>query len=148
MPRVRILAAPRPGATGVFALGTGPRTGPVDPATGVSTVIPGKSGRFFANGEQEELVITDEQLKDLQSEPNKSLLATVVIDAAEQPQPEGGDVAANQPGSTVPPGTTPQPAPAPTPTPTAPAPAPGTSPPATPATPPATETPATRTAKK
>jgi hypothetical protein len=160
MPRVQILAAPRAGLPGVWALGTSPRTGPVDPATGVPTIIPGKSGRFFANGSQEEVVISDEQLRDLQSEPNRSLLAVVVIDAGEQPPPEGGDVA-NQnmpgqqipgapapaptsPGSTVPPGTsTPSPTPAPAPTPTAPAPAPGTGTPSTPTSP--TETsPATK----
>lgn len=146
MPRVQILAAPRTGLPGVWALGTSPRTGPVDPATGVPTIIPGKNGRFFANGAQEELVISDEQLKDLQSEPNRSLLAVVVIDAGEQPPPEGGNVAANQPGSTVPPGTTPQPAPAPTPTPTAPAPTP-TAPAPAPTPTPSPDT-TTRTAKK
>lgn len=152
MPRVQILAAPRAGLPGVWALGTSPRTGPIDPATGVPTIIPGKSGRFFANGAQEEVVISDEQLRDLQSEPNRSLLAVVVIDAAEQPPPEGGAVAQqNQPGSTVPPGTTPaptpSPAPAPTPAPGSPsAPAPGTGTPSAPTSP--TETsPATKRAK-
>lgn len=126
MPRVSILAAPRAGLPGVWALGTSPRTGPVDPATNVPTIIPGKNGRFFANGQQEEIVVSDDELKVLQSEPNKSLLAVQVINMDEQPQPEGAVMAQNQPGSTVPPGTTPQPTPAPAPAP----PSPGTPTPA------------------
>lgn len=146
MPRVQILAAPRANLPGVWALGTSPRTGPIDLATGVPSIIPGKHGRFFANGTQEEIVISDDELKELQREPNKSLLAVVVIDASEQPKPEGANVSnetmpgqqipgapapgPNAPGTTVPPGTSPG---GPTPTPTPGAPAPGSPTPAAPA---------------
>jgi hypothetical protein len=113
MPRVRVVAAPRQNLPGVWALGVSPRTGPTDPATGVPSIIPGKSGRFFASGDQQEVVVTDDQLKELQAEPNKSLLAVVVIDQSEQPPPEGESMAQpnqpTQPGTTVPPGTSPTP---------------------------------------
>lgn len=119
MPRIRVAVAPRPNLPGVWALGQSPRTGPTDPATGVPSIIPGKSGRFFASGDQQEVVVTDDQLKELQAEPNRSLLAVVVIDQSEQPPPEGESMAQPnqpnqpQPGTTVPPGTSPTPTPTP-----------------------------------
>jgi hypothetical protein len=101
MPRVRVIAAPRPNLPGVWALGKSPRTGPVDPATGVPTIIPG------ASGQQMDIDVDDEQLKELQSEPNKSLLGVMVLSegttAEEKPQPGTTVLPGTQPTPTTPP---------------------------------------------
>jgi len=143
MPKVIVKPAPAPGVDGRWALGIGMRQKfdangkPVLDAQGNPTYWPARSGVFLPAGEDTELTITDQELKDLQTGANASLFMVQVVDPSAQPDVnEGGSSMANQPlnqpaaqqptapGSTVPPGTSPQPAPAPAPTPTNPAPTP------------------------
>jgi outer membrane biosynthesis protein TonB len=159
MPKVMVKPAPGPDIAGRWALGVGMRQKfdangkPVTDGQGNPTYWPARSGVFLPAGQDTELTITDEELRDLQTGANSALFMVQVTDPAAQPDTnEGGSsMAANQPGSTVPPGTTPSPTPAPAPAPTpAPgspaAPAPGTGTPSAP-TSPTEPSPATKRAK-
>jgi hypothetical protein len=132
MPKVIVKATPGPDVPGRWALGIGMRQKfdangkTVTDANGNPQYWPARSGMFFPSGQDVEITITDEELKDLQSGANAQLFAVVVTDEsaqpsineggssmATQPQPAGSPPPPNQPGTTVPPGTTPQPTPTP-----------------------------------
>jgi hypothetical protein len=140
MPKVIVKATPSPGVPGRFVLGAGIRQkfkpdGSVEKdANGNPQYWPARSGVFIPAGQDTELTITDEELRDLQSGANAQLFAVVVTDEsaqpsineggssmATQPQPAGSPPPPNQPGTTVPPGTQPSPTPTP-PTPQGPSP--------------------------
>lgn len=162
MPKVIVKAAPGRDVPGRFALGAGIRQklkpdGSADKdANGNAQYWPARSGVFIPAGQDTELTITNEELKDLQSGANAELFMVQVIDADAQPTiNEGGSSMATQnqpnqpqPGSTVPPGTTPQPTNPPPPQGPSPAgaPAPGTGTPSAP-TSPNEPSPATKRAK-
>jgi hypothetical protein len=135
-----VKAAPGPDIAGRWALGAGIRQKfdangkAVTDANGNPQYWPARSGVFVPVGQDTELTITDEELRDLQSGANAQLFTVVVTDEgaqpsineggssmATQPQPTGSPPPPSQPGTTVPPGTTPQPTPTP-PTPQGPAP--------------------------
>lgn len=166
MPKVIVKAAPGKDIPGRFALGAGIRQKidangkAVTDANGNPQYWPARSGVFIPTGQDTELTITDEELRDLQSGANADLFMVQVIDAdaqptineggssmATQPQPIGSPPPPNAPGTTVPPGTTPQPTPPPPQGPSpAGAPAPGTGTPSAP-TSPNEPSPATKRAK-
>lgn len=82
MPKIRVIAAPRKEANGFWALG---KAGRYDLAGNV--VEEPKSGRHFPGGEPVDIDVTDAELKELQSPPNDSFLAVMVLPDAPAPDP-------------------------------------------------------------
>ena len=89
MPKVRVIAAPRKDHPGFWALG---RTGSYDVMG--SVVTPAKSGVCFTSGVPVDMDVTDAELAELQSPPNDSFLAVMVLQPSPAPPASAAAAAA------------------------------------------------------